>query len=73
MITLNAVAAAHAVNDFLFDFLDLRPKTMEAAYQHYHFLKDVAARVVPRRDPGCRECGGRFGMADAIELPTISG
>lgn len=73
VITLNAVAAAHAVNDFLFDFLDLRPQTMEAAYQHFHFLKGVSQRVIPRRDPDCRECGRRFGMGDALELPTILG
>ncbi len=73
VITLNAVAAAHAVNDFLFDFLDLRPRTTEIAYQHYHFLKGVSQRVIPRRDLDCRECGRRFGMGDAIELPTISG
>ena len=73
VITLNAVAAAHAVNDFLFDFLDLRPNTMEAAYQHFHFLKRVSRRVIARRDPDCSECGRRFGMGDAIELPTILG
>ena len=73
VITLNAVAAAHAVNDFLFDFLDLRPQTTEVAYQHFHFLKGVSQQVIPRRDPDCRECGRRFGMGDAIELPTILG
>lgn len=73
VITLNAVAAAHAVNDFLFDFLDLRPQTTETAYQHFHFLKGVSQQVIPRRDPECRECGLRFGMGDAIELPTILG
>ena len=73
VITLNAVAAAHAVNDFLFDFLDLRPQNTETAYQHFHFLKGVSQQVIPRRDPECRECGRRFGMGDAIELPTILG
>lgn len=73
VITLNAVAAAHAVNDFLFDFLDLRPQNAEIAYQHFHFLKGVSQQVIPRRDPDCRECGRRFGMGDAIELPTILG
>lgn len=73
VITLNAVAAAHAVNDFLFDFLDIRSPTTETAYQHFHFLKGVSQQVIPRRDPDCRECGWRFGMGDAIELPTILG
>ena len=73
VITLNAVTAAHAVNDFLFDFLDLRSKNTETAYQHLHFLKGDIRGVIPRRDPDCRECSGRFGMGDAMELPTISG
>ena len=72
VITLNAVTAAHAVNDFLFDFLDLRSKDLETAYQHLHFLKGDIRRVIPRRDPDCCECSGRFGMGDAMELPTIS-
>ena len=73
VITLNAVAAAHAVNDFLFDFLGLRSKNTETAYQHHYFLKGISQAVIPRRDPSCRECSGRLGMGDAIELPTISG
>ena len=72
VITLNAVAAAHAVNDFLFDFLDLRPKVIDPIYHHFHFLKGASQRATPRRDPDCSECGQRFGMADAIELPTLS-
>ena len=73
VITLNAVTAAHAVNDFLFDFLDLRSKNIETAYQHHHFLSGAVRGVIPRRDTDCRECGGRLGMGDAIELPTIPG
>ena len=73
VITLNAVTAAHAVNDFLFDFLDLRPKPIETGYQHYHFLQGITQNVIPRRDPDCLECNRRLGMGDAIELPTISG
>lgn len=73
VITLNAVTAAHAVNDFLFDFLDLRSKNIQTAYQHFHFLKGDIRVITPRHDPDCRECSGRFGMGDAMELPTISG
>lgn len=73
VITLNAVTAAHAVNDFLFDFLDLRPKPIETGYQHYHFLQGIIKNVIPRHDPDCLECSRRLGMGDAIELPTISG
>lgn len=73
VITLNTVGAAHAVNDFLFDFLDLRSQTNGEAYQHFHFLKSASQRVIPRRDSNCSECGRRFGMGDAMELPTIAG
>ena len=73
MITLNAVAAAHAVNDFLFDFLGLRSGDGEAIYEHFHFHRRKAQRVMPRRDPDCRECVGRLAMGDAFELPVVDG
>ena len=73
VITLNAVAAAHAVNDFLFDFLGLRTGDVEAAYQHFHFHRGKAQRVIPRRDPECRECVHRLAMGDALELPVVEG
>ena len=73
VITLNAVAAGQAVNDFLFDFLDLRPGSGDAVYQHHHFLRNAVQNVVPRKDPDCRECGRRLGMGDAMELPTVAG
>ena len=73
VITLNAVSAAHAVNEFLFDFLDLRSNDRETMYQHHHFLTGKMQHVIPRRDPDCYECSRRLGMGDAVELPTISG
>ncbi len=71
VITLNAVAAANAVNDFLFDYLDLRSGNRELIYQHHHFLRNVSQSVMPRRNSNCFECGERLGMGDALELPTI--
>ena len=73
VITLNAVAAAHAVNDFLFDFLELRSGDGEAIYEHFHFHRRKAQRVMPRRDPDCRECVGRLAMGDALALPVLEG
>ena len=74
VISLNAVSAAHAVNDFLFYFLGL---TREPAppFQHFHFVQSVVRRVLPRRDPECRECSrsGRFGKGDSAELPCLAG
>ena len=73
VITLNAVAAAHAVNDFLFDFLGLRTGDVEAVYHHFHFNRGKAQRVMPRRSPDCRECVHRLAMGDALELPVVEG
>lgn len=76
VITLNAVAAAHAVNDFLLDYLGLRPHSAQLYYEQFHFLKDVRSLVEPRSDPNCLECsrnGLRFGRGDAVPLPCIEG
>ena len=70
VITLNAVAAAHAVNDFLFDFLALRTNDSEDAYEHFHFHTRKTQRTVPRRDSQCPECVHRLAIGDALELPV---
>ena len=71
VITLNAVAAAHAVNDFLFDYLGLRPSNPETVYHHFHFDRGKAQHVLPRRDAECGECDRRLAMGDALELPLL--
>ena len=73
VISLNAVAAAHAVNDFLFDFLGLRTSDAEPAYRHFHFARGKSQHVFPRRDAECRECVQRLAMGDALELPVLEG
>ena len=73
VITLNAVAAAHAVNDFLFDFLALRTGEADAPYQHFHFARCKTQPVFPRRDAECPECVHRLAMGDALELPVVVG
>ena len=70
VITLNAIAAAHAVNEFLFDFLNLRENESDSAYRHYHFINDSINNVVPRRDATCPECVQRLALGDTIELPV---
>ena len=70
VITLNAVAAAHAVNGFLFDFLGLRDNETDTPYRHFHFLDDSMRRVIPRHDPACPECSRRLALGDALELPV---
>ena len=75
VISLNAVAAAHAVNDFLLDYLSLRAEG-GAVHQHFHFLTRRFMSVLPRRDESCSECsrkGNRFGRGDGWELPSLEG
>lgn len=77
VITLNAVAAAHAVNDFLFDYLGLRQDSTALHYGHFHFLRPTPHKVLPRKDPHCSECGreaaSRFARGDGRSLPCIDG
>lgn len=71
VITMNAVAAAHGVNDFLFDFLGLRSES-DADFEHFRFLSRKLQRVVADRTPGCPECDRRFGVGDALPLPCVT-
>ena len=76
VISLNAISAAHAVNDFLLDFLDLRASTDPICYEHFHCLSQKRMLVQPRKDANCSECsfqGLRFGRGDSVELPCIDG
>jgi hypothetical protein len=75
VISLNAVSAAHGVNDFLLDYLGLRPDE-PLYYEHFHFLTGKRSLVEPLRDADCSECsvtGIRFGRGDGMTLPTIEG
>lgn len=74
VITMNAVAAAHAVNDFMFMFLGLRGTSAEhLLYERFDHLRNRHDYVQPRRDLDCPECsatkGSRFGMGDSARLP----
>lgn len=71
VITLNAVSASQAVNDFLFDMLELRTSA-PLSYTHISHVRRKQERWLPRADEGCQECGNtdasRFAMGDAAEL-----
>ena len=55
VISLNAIAAAHAVNDFLFDYLGLRSDHGKLYYEHFHFLKRQRMLVEgPAKPPTAR-------------------
>jgi hypothetical protein len=76
VISLNAVSAAHAVNDFLLDYLGLRSEGGTLYYEHFHFLKGTRTLVEPRKDEDCSECsyaGQRYGRGDSVGLPCLEG
>lgn len=76
VISLNAVSASHAANDFLLDYLGLRSENEQLYYEHYHFLKNTRSLVEPRKDKECSECspeGLRYGRGDGVGLPCIEG
>ncbi len=72
VITLNAVAAAHAVNDYLFAALDLRNVDQEPLWSKFRPLDPDPAIEIPRSDPVCTECAGRIGAGPRQRLPVRS-
>lgn len=72
VITMNAVAAAHAVNEFLFAFTGLRQKE-KTLYRRFNHLDQSVAYEHPRKDAHCPECShssiSRLGLGDARPLP----
>lgn len=77
VITMNAVAAGHAINDFLFDFLGLRASERIGEYLHAYYVTPGIKPVRARHDGECSECGremgSRFAVGDAKLLPTFEG
>jgi hypothetical protein len=74
VISLNAISASHAVNDFLLDYLGLRTEPDLLHYEHFHFLKSGGSVVQPRKDLDCSECshiGKRYARGNSVELPCI--
>ncbi|MGB5102532.1 MAG: ThiF family adenylyltransferase [Steroidobacteraceae bacterium] len=75
VITLNAVASSHAVNEFLMAILGLRtaPDTSIAGYMWHHLSQRTAINGF-NAAADCTECsdmaGSRFGRGDAVSLPT---
>jgi hypothetical protein len=75
VITMNAVTAAHAVNDFLFAYLGLTLDNAISGFRRFNHLRREAVIDTPRRDVGCKECGetsaSRRAKGDAVSLPTL--
>lgn len=75
VITLNALSASQAANDFLFYMTRLAAPD---AFQGYIQGRPLERRIrfqQPRRDPNCPDCGhhgdSRYGRGDTVGLPLI--
>jgi molybdopterin/thiamine biosynthesis adenylyltransferase len=74
VITLNAVACAHAVDDYLFSLTGLLAPGTSNAYRRFLPREADFMLDAPRHDPDCTECGagpkGRLGAGSSVRLPT---
>jgi hypothetical protein len=75
VITLNALAASQAANDFLFYVTGLaRPEAFEGYVQSHPLIRRTKF-VQPRRDAECPDCGGhkdsRLAHGDERPIPLI--
>ena len=69
VITLNAVAAAHAVNQYLFATLELQEMPEEVHWLKYRPADPYTTIELPRQTQGCSECDGRLGAGMLQPLP----
>lgn len=74
VITLNALAAAHAANEFLFSATGLAAANLPAEYQRFVARdRTIISEEIQARST-CRECStadaSRFARGDARRLPT---
>ena len=74
VVTMNAVACAHAADDFLFHLTGLRNDDAETGWFRWNSRRAVAGYDMPRRGGDCAECSSkehsRLGMGDNASLPT---
>jgi len=74
VITMNAVAAAHATNDYLMTVTGML-ETSAIRWAMYYPRGGEVAYDIPRTDAGCPECSrtpGRLGKGPLGHLPTRS-
>lgn len=75
VITLNAVAVAHATDDFLFYMTGLRNPDAPSSFMRFHPRSRQVWSDEPRKSPSCPECGqgsrSRLARGDARRLPVI--
>jgi hypothetical protein len=74
VITLNAIACAHAADDFLFHTTGLKFADADQHWFRWNSRKGSAGYDMPRRDDNCLECSrtdaSRMGRGDFFPLPT---
>ncbi len=70
VITLNAVACSHAVDQYLFAILALREAPNNIYWQKFRPFEKSLIDEVPRSEPDCVECRGRLGAGSLMSLPT---
>jgi molybdopterin/thiamine biosynthesis adenylyltransferase len=74
VVTMNAIACAHAADDFLFHMTGLKNDDAETAWLRWNSRKNRVSYDVPRKDADCLECSAadhsRLGRGDHFALPV---
>ena len=76
VITLNAIACAHAADEFLFYMTGLKTDDAEDGWFRWNSRRSQASRDIPSASPTCPECSligtSRLGRGDQMGLPVRS-
>ena len=70
VITLNAVAGAHAVDQYLFSILEPQEVPEEIHWMKYRTTEPYCTVELPRQDTTCHQCQGRLGAGPSKNLPV---
>ena len=70
VVTLNAVACSHAVNQYLFSTLGIQEMPAEVHWIKYRETEPYSTVELPRRNPDCSECQRRLGTGRLRPLPV---
>ena len=70
VITLNAVAAAHAVDDYLFTTVGLTSPHTRAEWIRHHPITGYFAQLKTHSEPGCEQCGEHLAAGPLEPLPV---
>ena len=77
VVTLNAVACAHAADDFLFHMMGLKDAAAETGWLRWRSRRNQMNYDAPRNDANCGECSAenhsRLGRGDNFDLPVKRG